>query len=73
MDSHREGGLCRGEGGPRKTVGVGGRVMIQREKPRLVHSTDVYGTPNTCPEVLGAWGPGDINKGPPRDAAGRAG
>lgn len=28
--------------------------MMQREKPKLVHSVDVYCTPNTCPELLGA-------------------
>lgn len=32
IDSHREGGSMCGKRGPRKIVGVGGCLMIQREK-----------------------------------------
>lgn len=36
-------------------VGIGGGcIMIQREKLTLIHSIDIYCTPNTFPEVLGA-------------------
>ena len=36
-----------------------GYIMIQREKLRLIHSTDVHCTPNMCPELLGA---GDVEE-----------
>lgn len=44
-----------GEGVSKEMLGVGrGYIMIQREKLRLIHSTDVHCTPNVCPELLGA-------------------
>lgn len=56
-----QGAVCAGrEGVSKEMLGVdGGYIMIQREKLRLVHSTDVHCTPNMCPELLGA---GDVEE-----------
>ena len=61
MESQRAGGcVCWERGVSKEMLGVGsGYIMIQREKPRLVHSTDVHCTPNVCPELLGA---GDVEE-----------